>query len=71
MVLNNKIEDPYTKLASNQPIPLVSKSIIKSKLSKKFDEIINLDIEMSFECYMKYLREKETGKLIDYIREIK
>ena len=36
MVLNNKYEEPYNKFPKDGPIPLLSKPIIISKLSKKF-----------------------------------
>ena len=36
MILNNRFEEPYNKFPSDGPLPLLSKPIIKSKLSKKF-----------------------------------
>ena len=36
MVLNNRFEEPYNKFPGDGPIPLLSKPIVKSKLSKKF-----------------------------------
>ena len=36
MILNNRYEEPYNKFPKDGPIPLLSKSIVKSKLSKKF-----------------------------------
>ena len=36
MILNNRFEEPYNKFPGDGPVPLLSKPIIKSKLSKKF-----------------------------------
>ena len=36
MILNNRFEEPYNKFPGDGPIPLLSKPIVKSKLSKKF-----------------------------------
>ena len=36
MVLNNRYEEPYNRFPKDGPIPLLSKPIIISKLSKKF-----------------------------------
>ena len=57
MILNNRFEEPYNKFPSDGPIPLLSKPIIKSKLSKKFwlysqylenENLINSEEEFSF-----------------------
>ena len=36
MIINNRYEEPYNKFPEDGPIPLLSKPIIISKLSKKF-----------------------------------
>ena len=36
MVINNRYEEPYNKFPKDGPIPLLSKPIVISKLSKKF-----------------------------------
>ena len=36
MILNNRFEEPYNKFPNDGPIPLLSKPVVKSKLSKKF-----------------------------------
>jgi len=36
MVLNNRYEEPYNKFPADGPLPLLSKPIVISKLSKKF-----------------------------------
>ena len=36
MVINNRFEEPYNKFPQDGPIPLLSKPIVISKLSKKF-----------------------------------
>jgi len=42
MIINNHFESPYNKFAPEGSIPIISKSIVKSKLSKKFNEIMEL-----------------------------
>jgi len=36
MILNNRYEEPYNKFPGDGPVPLLSKPIVISKLSKKF-----------------------------------
>ena len=36
MLINNKLEDPYNKMPNDGPLPILSKTLIKSKLSKIF-----------------------------------
>ena len=36
MIINNRFEEPYNKFPQDGPIPLLSKPIVISKLSKKF-----------------------------------
>ena len=52
MILNNRYEEPYNKYPADGPLPLLSKPIVISKLSKKFwlyseylrnEEILNQD----------------------------
>jgi hypothetical protein len=38
-LLNNNFETPYNKFPADGPIPIISKSIVKAKLSKKFFEM--------------------------------
>ena len=56
MILNNRFEEPYNKFPNDGPIPLLSKPIVKSKLSKKFwlysqylenQNLINSDDDLS------------------------
>jgi len=42
MIINNRFEDPYNKFAPEGSIPIISKSIVKSKLSNKFNQIMEL-----------------------------
>ena len=51
MILNNKIESPYNKFPPEGPVPIISKSIVKSKLSNKFSEINEIDIKSNFEKF--------------------
>lgn len=41
MILNNNLETPYNKFAPEGSVPIISKSLVKSKLSNKFHEIVN------------------------------
>ncbi len=36
MIINKKFEEPYTKFAPDGPIPVLSKTLVKSRLSTKF-----------------------------------
>jgi hypothetical protein len=47
MILNNRYEEPYNKYPADGPLPLLSKPIVISKLSKKFW------------LYSEYLRNEE------------
>jgi len=53
-VINNKLEEPYNKFAPDSPIPLVSKILIKSKLSKKFEEEIIKDVVAKSNHFLNY-----------------
>lgn len=39
MLLNNRIEEPYNKIAPDGPLPTLSKTMVKSKLTQKFWKI--------------------------------
>ena len=39
MILNNNFEPPYSKFPPDGPIAIISKSLVKAKLSKKFYEM--------------------------------
>ena len=51
MILNNNIESPYNKFPTEGPVPIISKSIVKSKLSNKFSEINEIDIKSNFDKF--------------------
>lgn len=59
MVLNQKFEEPYNKLPPEGPIPIISKSVVKSKLSNKFSEISDLDVENNYDKFNNLLGKKE------------
>lgn len=40
MMFNNILEEPYNKFAPDASIPIISKSLVKSKLSNKFHEFM-------------------------------
>ncbi len=44
MLLNNKLESPYDKFAPEGSIPIISKSLVKSKLSNKFYELTSNEL---------------------------
>jgi hypothetical protein len=41
MMLNSKIEEPYNKFPPDGPVAIISKSLVKARLSSKFMEITN------------------------------
>jgi hypothetical protein len=43
MVLNNKFEAPYNKFAPEGSVPIISKALVKSRLSNKFFENTNFN----------------------------
>lgn len=43
MVLNNHFEAPYNKFAPESPVPIISKSIVKARLSSKFAEVVSVN----------------------------
>ena len=57
MVINNRFEEPYNKFPQDGPIPLLSKPIVISKLSKKFW------------LYTQYLRNQNILKNDDSLDE--
>ena len=52
MIINNRFEEPYNKFPKDGPIPLLSKPIVISKLSKRFW------------LYTQYLRNQNILKMI-------
>lgn len=40
MILNNSFEEPYNKFPPEQHVPILSKSVVKSKLSGKFNNVL-------------------------------
>ena len=59
MVINNKFEEPYNKLAPDCPIPLVSKTLIKSRLSKKFEQVIIKEVENKYDNFINYVNQNQ------------
>ena len=57
MVINNRFEEPYNKFPQDGPIPLLSKPIVISKLSKRFW------------LYTQYLRNQNILKNDDSLDE--
>jgi len=80
MILNNRFEEPYNKFPGDGPIPLLSKPIVKSKLSKKFwlysqylesQNLINSEDEFSYsDNYNSNLNEnEENDNNINYMND--
>ena len=67
MIINTKLEDPYDKFASDsQNLPTVSKCIMKSKLSKKIQEISLTECDENYEKFSNTFVSnfiRKTGKL--------
>ena len=62
MILNNKMEAPYTKFPPEGPVPIISKSIVKSKLSNKFSEINEIDIKSNFDRFRSNVSNQESNR---------
>ena len=58
MVLNNKLEEPYSKLPKFETLPLLSKSIVKSRLSNKIKTI-------DFTEQQQQIKENNTNKSLN------
>lgn len=54
--MNNKLDDPYNKMARDEPVPILSKVAIHKKLSNKFhNEIMKLDIDAEYNNFIKFI----------------
>ena len=54
--MNNKLDDPYNKMARDEPVPIISKVAIHKKLSNKFhNEIMKLDIDAEYSDFIKFV----------------
>ena len=79
MILNNRFEEPYNKFPGDGPIPLLSKPIVKSKLSKKFwlysqylesQNLINSEDEFSSSDNYNNINEiEENDNNVNYMNE--
>lgn len=61
MILNNKFEAPYNKFAPEGAVPIISKALVKSRLSNKFFEITNGELNKE---------EKEKNEDEEYLENI-
>jgi hypothetical protein len=41
MLLNDNVEEPYNKFPPDGPVAMISKSVVKARLSSKFMEMTN------------------------------
>jgi len=64
MILNNSFEDPYNKFAPEGPLPIISKSLAKAKLTKKFSQITDLDTPENYDKLNNLLNQQENSKII-------
>ena len=64
MILNNNIEAPYNKFPPEGPVLIISKSIVKSKLSNKFSEINEIDIKANFNQFKASSNQESNLNLI-------
>ena len=79
MILNNRFEEPYNKFPGDGPIPLLSKPIVISKLSKKFwlysqylesQNLINSEDEFSSSDNYNNINEiEENDNNVNYMNE--
>jgi hypothetical protein len=59
MILNKNIEQPYNKFANDiDTLPSVSQAVIKSKLSKKIEEISIAECDNNIEIFSDKLFNK-------------
>ena len=64
-VLNKHFEEPYNKFPGDGPVPILSKTLVKSKLSKKFiknsEKIQNeINSQENFNKYEELQRQKQS-----------
>ena len=36
MLINNRVEEPYSRLPPDGPLPILSKALVRSQLTQKF-----------------------------------
>ena len=66
MIINNMFESPYNKFAPEGSIPIISKSIVKSKLSNKFNQIMELAANYGSDTQRENEEYEEQGNQNDY-----
>jgi hypothetical protein len=72
MVLNNKLGSPYNKFADDNSIPLLSKSLVKSMLSDKFQEISLSECEENLNKFLlEHVMDKYDLHRISKLKENK
>ena len=62
MLINNRLEEPYDKMPKEGPLPILSKSIIKSKLTKNFWTITQYIYNSNLSSKKKISIEKKVEK---------
>jgi len=74
MILNNRFEEPYNKFAPEGPIPVLSKTLVKSRLSTKFwkatqkiyDQINNANREnFDDEIYQQQMQQQNFNQNVN------
>jgi hypothetical protein len=71
MILNNHFEAPYNKFAPEGSVPIISKSLVKSKLSNKFVEITRMNDENQFNNQNDNINVKNVQNINNYKQPIK
>jgi hypothetical protein len=62
MILNNHFEEPYNKFPPDGPVPILSKSLVKVRLTSKFAEITDQELMNN---YNKFTNNVENGKIFN------
>ena len=70
MILNNDFKEPYNKFPPEQHVPILSKTIVKSKLSGKFAKVLlPLEAKLNENASNHKSEKSHDDKKLDMIRE--
>ena len=69
MIINNRYDDPYNKFPTSEPIPLLSRPLVKSALTEKFWKITQNIFEATLKKDFDNLNNKKTKS--NFNRQIK
>ena len=71
MLINKRLEEPYSKMPDDGPLPILSKTVIKSKLSSKFWEKTKYIIDPNSKNDNNLHNEKNFKRPITSVRKNK